>query len=300
MTNRFRFKTRIGWLFFIIGIFNPEALMSVDRTTPLIIDHRSIQDFGRIPTTYIQAASRLTFVLRNQSVGMNIGNGLDCLMNNFPGRTRRPTFCDRGLRSNEILYNQRYNRLNWRFEFRELYPVSCTSYNCGGGWYGRPGDFIERFRQLAATQSLATAGFKFCYLDGMEGSTVGTDFFKTTPSFRFPNVADLEAAQRQYPRTTFIWWTMTLCRAATFEMKLFNVRQREYALLHNKVLFDLADITSHRPDGTSCFDNRNRGVEAICQDYTNEVDGGHLNARGMQRVAKAFWVLMARVSGWQG
>jgi lysophospholipase L1-like esterase len=93
---------------------------------------------------------------------------------------------------------------------------------------------------------------------------------------------------------------MTLCRAATFEMKLFNVRQREYALLHNKVLFDLADITSHRPDGTSCFDNRNRGVEAICQDYTNEVDGGHLNARGMQRVAKAFWVLMARVSGWQG
>jgi hypothetical protein len=41
-------------------------------------------------------------------------------------------------------------------------------------------------------------------------------------------------------------------------------------------------------------------VLAICQDYTTETEGGHLgsvSAGGIQ-IAKAMWVLMARISGW--
>jgi hypothetical protein len=79
----------------------------------------------------------------------------------------------------------------------------------------------------------------------------------------------------------------------------------------------VADILSHRPDGQPCYDNRdgvpynngarsenypNDGIntEAICPQYTTEVDGGHLGAvsAGKIRVAKAFWVLMAQIQGW--
>ena len=39
---------------------------------------------------------------------------------------------------------------------------------------------------------------------------------------------------------------------------------------------------------------------AICQDFTTEIDGGHLGSvsGGGIRIAKAFWVLMAMQAGW--
>ena len=42
------------------------------------------------------------------------------------------------------------------------------------------------------------------------------------------------------------------------------------------------------------------GLENICDEYTDETDGGHLNALGMQVMSKAMWVLMARMAGWSG
>jgi hypothetical protein len=92
---------------------------------------------------------------------------------------------------------------------------------------------------------------------------------------------------------------------------------REYVRANNKYLLDVADIESHDPWGNPCFDNRdgvaysaggasenypNDGVNlpALCQHYTREADGGHLGNPdvGKIRLAKAFWILMARVAGW--
>jgi hypothetical protein len=93
---------------------------------------------------------------------------------------------------------------------------------------------------------------------------------------------------------------------------------RQFAAERGKVLFDVADILSHTPDGVPCYDNRdgvrysngNRSEDypddgeqylAICPQYATETDGGHLGsvAAGKIRVAKAFWVLMARIAGWK-
>lgn len=90
---------------------------------------------------------------------------------------------------------------------------------------------------------------------------------------------------------------------------------RDYASKNNIYLFDVADILSHDPDGRPCFDNRDGvsyqtenypddGVDlaAICPHYTTETEGGHLGSAsaGGVRVAKAFWVLMAKLAGWKG
>ena len=118
------------------------------------------------------------------------------------------------------------------------------------------------------------------------------------PDARFGNVANLEALEKEHPDTVFVWWSMALPRRSSTGMQQFNRQMRAYAVAHNKVFMDLADIESHRPDGTACTDNEGNGIEAICQDYTNERNAGHLNALGSQRAAKAIWVLMARLAGW--
>ena len=93
---------------------------------------------------------------------------------------------------------------------------------------------------------------------------------------------------------------MGLARRSEIETQNFNERMRIYAAVNDKVLFDLADIESHAPNGSPCFDNAGQGIEAICADYTNEVNAGHLNAVGRLRLVKTFWVLMARMAGWEG
>ena len=82
----------------------------------------------------------------------------------------------------------------------------------------------------------------------------------------------------------------------------FNDEMRRYAIEHEKVLFDAADILSHDRNGQPCYDIVNDGVNypAICVDYTTESVGGHLGSvsGGKISMAKAFWVLMAQIAGW--
>ncbi len=129
---------------------------------------------------------------------------------------------------------------------------------------------------------------------------------------------DLEAYEAAHPEMEFIYWTTSLSRAiGSPEAESFNDQMRQYAIANGKPLFDVADILSHDPDGNPCYDNRDgrpyvgetesenypddgRNTPAICPHYTTEVDGGHLGSvsLGKIRAAKAFWVLMAQLSGW--
>lgn len=111
-----------------------------------------------------------------------------------------------------------------------------------------------------------------------------------------------------------IWWTTSLARGiGTQESQQFNEQMRDYAIRNNLILFDVADILSHDPAGKPCYDNRDGityldeanpddhlDIPAICPQYTTETEGGHLGAisAGGIRVAKAFWVLMAKIAGW--
>ena len=63
-----------------------------------------------------------------------------------------------------------------------------------------------------------------------------------------------------------------------------------------KPLFSLCDMNG------KCEDHPDDGIDfpAICQDYTTEPNGGHLGSvsSGKIRIIKAFWVLLARIAGW--
>lgn len=256
---------------------------------PLVVGHAAVADFDRIPQDHIQRASRLRFILRSASIGDNISLALDCLMDNFPDRPRRPNFCDRGIPRGQAVFSRRYDRTLWKIEPRG-----------NPGWWQKVRDFADRLEKVKAPEAFDVASFNFNYGDGIPGSEIAERFFVTKPDPRFPNVANVQAIKKAHPELTVVWWTMALPRQSAPEMRDFNAKMRAYAEANRLVLFDLADIESHHADGTPCTDNRGQGLEALCAEYTNEKDSGHLNALGGLRVAKALWVLMARLAGWEG
>lgn len=263
------------------------------RLPALLIDHRSIADFERIPDEYIAKAAQLRLLYRGASVGYNIGEGLDCLANNFA--ERRPYRCDSGLASDQVLFDPKYDRSNWVFEPHSPPP------NPNPGWWEKVALFVERVNTLGSDEAYDVVTVTFDYVDLIEGANMDDLFFQAERSGSLPIVADMAAVEAAHPELQIFWWTSNLARAVgTPDSESFNQQMRAYAAANGKVLFDMADIEAHAPDGSACFDNRGQGYPAICPDYTEEREAGHLNALGQQRVVKALWVLMARLAGWEG
>ncbi len=250
-------------------------------------------NFARIPDEYIAGASQLSFLFRGASVGANMDEGLNCLMNNFPNR--RPHFCDRGLAEGEAIFDPKYDRSRWQFEPHSPPP------NPNPGWWNKVTYFIDRVNNMAPEERYDVVTFTFDYVDLIEGGNMDDLFFQAQRSGDLPIVHDLADLEAAHPDQRFVWWTSNLARSVgTADAESFNQQMRDCAVANGQVLFDMAALESHAPDGSPCFDNRDQGYPAICADYTDEQEAGHLNALGRLRVAQALWVLMARLAGWEG
>lgn len=248
-------------------------------------DHRAVDEFDQIPEQWIEAASQISFLFRHASVGSNIDDGLDCLENDFD---QRPNNCDRDLTPEEIVYDRIYDRRNWSFEFH-------APNDANPGWWEKIRLFIDRVDSVGNAYDVA--GFKFGYVDDGGHSLIQEKFFSRNPNDNLPGIEDLEALEARHPNKIFMYWTMGLARSPMPGAKDFNEQMRAYAYDNRVVLMDIADILSHRPDGSPCLSG---DIPVLCADYTQEINGGHLNARGKQRMAKAVWWIMARLAGWSG
>jgi hypothetical protein len=251
------------------------------------------------------------------SVGDNISDGLECL--NYPSDEDAPSHCTAYIHvdpafstsPDEVDWSRPggYDRSNWDYQ---TWPLLVC-----GGWYEKVSCFTDVIDPSISQYDVVS--FQFSYMDVHSGSTIADQlggFFSDSPVLR--DVYDLEAYEAQHPDKTFIYWTTSLARSiGTEESDVFNQQMRDYATANGKILYDVADILSHDPSGNLCYDNRDGvpydngggfenhpddGVDrlAICQHYTTNVDGGHLYnvSVGKIRVAKAFWVLMAQIAGW--
>jgi hypothetical protein len=67
---------------------------------------------------------------------------------------------------------------------------------------------------------------------------------------------------------------------------------------------DIADIEARTQDGQPCTgidQNQNpTNQTAVCDEYVEEIFAGHLNSLGSSRMARAIWVMMAQLVGWEG
>jgi hypothetical protein len=225
-----------------------------------VVDH-NCTDLSAIPDGYLPLASSLRVLLRHASVGQGIGWGLDCLAGAHPTNSICSGFPP-----------GKYARDNWVLE-------------------ARMGDWRDKMDDLVAQAASRTAGFdvfmsNFCYIDALGDSHPDWEYVRRR----------MEQLEVDYPDKTFVWWTIPLTRDGQRGTDLFNAQVRSYCAANGKILFDIADIECHEPDGTKLVNAR--GDEIISQNYTKEIHAGHLNPEGRVRVASALWYLMARIGGW--
>lgn len=292
---------------------------SPPATRAIVVDHTSVNDFDSIPENYIRAASQMRMVYVDRSVGKNIDDALTCL--SYASPASAPNFCSRRghpqtefeVDPNVIEWSRAggYDRSNWEFEVWS--GEGCAQ------WHEKLDCFFGMME--ARIDRYDVVSYQLSYLAVDDGSTINDvpgGYF--TDNADISDVHDQLAFESEHPETIFIYWTTSLARAiGTQESDQFNESMRQFTAENGKVLFDVADILAHDPDGNPCYDNRD-GVEydngnrsedhpddgvnhlAICPHYTTELEGGHLGsvAAGKIRVAKAFWVLMARLAGWGG
>jgi hypothetical protein len=291
----------------------------------LIVDHTWVDRFDSIPPEYLQSARNIKMMFSDRSVGANISEGLNCLpvseWLDAPSSCRRDytdpswnwkTFGEADLVSGtvpeRILYDPHptiYDRSNWVFEFRQ------------GTWDALTEGFVTSLAPQYINAGYDIVTYQFSYLNVGDDSSIASPtegFFANNPNKY--DIYDLEEFLADNPQVNFFFWTSSLARGIGSDVSTdFNHQMREYVIENDKILFDVADILSHTPEGQPCYDNRDgvpyltenypddgQNYPAICQDYTTETDGGHLGSvsAGKLRVAKAFWVLMARIAGWNG
>ena len=102
----------------------------------------------------------------------------------------------------------------------------------------------------------------------------------------------MESLQVAYPDVEFVWWTMPIQRdSAASERQEYNDAVRAYCISNDQWLLDIAALESHDDAGVPQLDGSNR--ELLYSGYTS--DGGHLNAAGSAKLAKAYWKLIAEI-----
>lgn len=307
-----------------ISIF---GLAGTAHAQGVIVDHRSVALFEQIPEPYLTAAADMAMVFVNRSVGANINEGLTCL--GYETSDLAPTSCKRYTHivpafsspASEVQWSRAggYRRTNWQYfgwPGTDIFP----ELPCGvdtGLWYNKLECFIRYVDQNPTRFRVYSYMNSYLEVDTSSDISNPTTGYFARQANRF-DIGDFEAMEARYPTRIFVHHTTSLARGIGTQVSTdFNNQMRQYAIANNKYLLDVADIESHDPYGNPCYDNRdgvsysngnasenyaNDGVNhpAICQHYTRETDGGHLGTPdvGKIRLAKAFWVLMARIAGW--
>lgn len=293
----------------------------------IIVDHTSLPLFDQIPNEYLQAAANLRMMFVNRSVGANISDGLTCL--SYPSDAQAPTSCKRYIHivpqfsspQREVQWSRPggYPRGNWDYygwPGTGIPPELPCGVNASS-WFQKLECFIRYVDANPARYDVYS--YMPSYLEVDDSSDITsptTGFFARQPN-RY-DIGDFEAMEARHPSRIFIHHTSNLARGIGTQVSTnFNNQLRQYARDNNKYLLDVAAILSHDPNGNPCYDNRDgvpysagnasenypndgQNIPALCQHYTRETDGGHLGNPdvGKIRVAKAFWVLMARIAGW--
>lgn len=232
-----------------------------------VVDHTNLDLFDQIPLEFIEQARSIQMVFADRSVGSNISDGLTCL--SYPDVASAPNHCKRpDVVTAEFTPSIEYDRSLWDFAVAEVH-----------------GDFYN-----LNLNSYYVVGYMPNYLE----------FNFTTSAQVLQQQATLFNYYQTLPQDV-IYYTSSLARTiGTEQSMLYNAAARNYISDNGGVLVDIADIESHRPDGSECLLDGTI-YPIICETYTTELEGGHLGSvsTGKIRIAKAIWIAMAYEAGWR-
>jgi len=242
----------------------PFAAVAVAQDKSIRIGYAECVSTTNYSKATIEKIGQLKWYFAHASVGANMMDGISDLhaknsalyqIQGISAEKVPPVATQGG-----VIYEHNRGNPGWKAKFDQF--ESCVS----NGWH-------------YPTVNIAMS--KLCYID-------------QHASFKYyvNSMTNLEAA---FPQTVVVYTTMPLMTdedSDNFLRNAFNQRLREWTQQNGRVLFDIADIEAHDPNGKVCnFQYRNKTYQKLCDSYTK--DGGHLNEPGRQLVARGFYALGA-------
>jgi hypothetical protein len=257
------------------GFLQAPSIKVGAQSQSIIINHNHV-NATLIPQDSLDTARNLDIFFSHKSVGYNILTGLDELSASDSSRYSLTRV------SNPVMtwYDTHSGLGDFSFGSNTLPETKINGFDSAiRSGYGN---------------HLGIGLMKFCYVDFAGGGASSIYTGQYVWDLYRPMI---EALQQDYPNVTFVWFTAAITTSGgNRERETFNTLLRQYVSENGGILFDLAAIESHDPQGRAIYDSS--GYEAMYSSYSN--DGGHLNATGRQRVASAWWWMMARLAGWDG
>lgn len=286
----------------LIAALPAHAQLSEQNIGTVIVDHTSVVLFEQIPAEYKQRAQNIRMLFVDRSVGSNLNDGLNCLAQDEAAAQNSCKSWEPN--SPPEHWSGTWPRDNWTFggwPVQDPLPnkIACSGWN--GVWTGYQPCFFNYVQSRLDQWDVLS--FWFDYNAAIwTGTPLAAYFTNRTGT---DDAFDYAAMEGQIAPKRLVYWTTSLPRSDNgsgqiARLAAFNDAARAFVgIASNRILFDAADILSHDPAGNTC---RNAdGLPVICSpQYTTEATGGHLGSysNGKIRLAKAFHVLMAKLSGW--
>ena len=272
--------------------------MAAVRTTPLIVDHT--YDLTIVPDSVLAKVRNMTDVVHyaHRSDGSAVPFGLQALSaldsSRYPyaeGYTSVPTERSHGIRFWNGMVSSDY-----------IYPADYWMSDAGRK---------NLATILTSNSKIRYTSWTFCNEDDYWGLTdQGGDNGSLGSYIRI-----MDYLEQQHPNVTFIYQTAAMrdagSESSNVNQAIFNDSLRHWARLHNKVLFDFADLDVWYKGSAHTDTFRFTNALGVAKDTvvpfqnpgwlagngaTN--NGHHANdSMGVDK-GKAWWYLMARLTGW--
>lgn len=240
-----------------------------------IVGHESIDGVGSLPQTVMDAVGQQTWLFAHASVGANIVGGMTTLRGGDPVRYRL-TFAAAG-DGGQILSPPALTVPGTVYEGNRGNP----------GWSQKFTMFDGAVRLLGWSAPVVQVVMdKLCYID-QDASAAAY-------------LASMSALESDYPGTILVYTTMPLqsgvgANWANILATNYNRAVRTHCAGGGRLLYDLADIECHDPDGNPVtFTDSGVTYERLYSGYTS--DGGHLNATGARRAALGWYAVAAAIA----